>query len=161
MSESFIACIAYSVQRGQDRTGERIGVTKLTDEREHWIGGRGSSMCTFRTSESSVFCLPGEARSPCGGSSVRPTDRPFVNRGSRIVDRGSPASRTLHVLVRGNHGEIGMREDQSRLPKTPVPANFADSTRLDSTDCTEQSQSQGRTDGRVEVEVVDVGSSLA
>lgn len=45
-----------------------------------------------------------------------------------------------------------MREDQSRLPKTPVPANFADSTRLDSTDCTElsqsQSQSQGRTDGR-------------
>lgn len=56
-----------------------------------------------------------------------------------------------------------MREDQSRLPKTPVPANFADSTRLDSTDCTElsQSQSQGRTDGRVEVEVVDVDSSLA
>lgn len=46
-------------------------MTKLKDEREYWIGGRGSSMCTFRTSESSVFCLPGEARSPCGGSSVR------------------------------------------------------------------------------------------
>lgn len=68
-----------------------------------------------------------------------------------VVNCGSPVSRTLHVLVRGNHGETGMREDQSRLPKTPVPANFADSTRLDSTYCTElsqsQSQSQGRTDG--------------
>lgn len=43
-----------------------------------------------------------------------------------------------------------MREDQSRLPKTPVPANFADSTRLDSTDCTELSQSQSQSQGRTD-----------
>lgn len=155
---------AYSEDRREDRREDRIGVTKLKDEREYWIGGRGLSMCTFRTS--SVFCLLSSWRSAFSMRGVvRPTVRPTVNRGSWIVDRGSPASRTLHVLVRGNHGEIGMREDQSRLPN--VPANFADSIRLDSTrlDCTElsqsQSQSQGRTDGRVEVEVVDVDSSLA
>lgn len=78
--------VFYSVQRtaysedrrGQERTGERIGVTKLKDEREDWIGDRGSSMCTFRTSESSVFLAKRVLHA--GG---RPTDR------ASIVDRGS------------------------------------------------------------------------
>lgn len=89
MSESFIA---YSVQRGQERTGEdrredRIGVAKLKDEREHWIGGRGSSMCTVHLPH--VFCLLSSVFLAkrvlhAGG---RPSERPSVR--PSIVDRES------------------------------------------------------------------------
>lgn len=79
----------------------------------------------------------------------RPSVRPSVNRGSRIVDRGSWIACFAYITRISPRESWGMREDQSRLPKTPVPANFADSTPLDRLHGADPEPEPG-TDGRTD-----------